>query len=196
MLIPPIAGARLTLAMLWRALPWALFVATALYALVAINGFGIRLPVIGFVGVEGYAPANERLKADLAGVVSAQGDAELVHRTAKETAEQILAQVAEGVDENARIMDAAADAATTRFANANRMRCPATGSAPGQAVAAAADRGTGDTETAGGVPELAGVLVSERDIRIAAQHNVIALACRKFVTDLERITAEANQPPS
>lgn len=192
-MIPQIAGIRLTAHLALKILPWLLFVAVAAGWLIDKHGFGFKVPVIGFVGIEGYAPANERLRADLAGVVKAQGDADLVHRTAKETAEQILAQVAEGVDENARIMDAAADAATARFVNANRMRCPATGSAPGQAPAAAADSGAGNTQAAGGVPELAGVLVSERDIRIASQHNVIALACRKFVTDLERVTAEANK---
>lgn len=192
-MILPFTSIQLTMSALLRALPWALFATVSLYALIAINGFGVKLPFVGFVGVEGYAPANTRLKADLAAVIVGQDTAKEIGLAAKKTAEQILGQVTQGVEQNARILDAAADDATARFAAANRVRCPSTGSAPGQANTAAPDNGTGSAQGAGGMPELAGVLVPERDVRICADNTVKAIAGYKFATEIERVTAEANR---
>lgn len=187
-----IAGVRLTLAGLRRALPWFFTAFALLLALVFYvqqHGFGVHLPLIGFVGIEGSAPKNQRLEGEIQAMLTAQDMATDLQQAVNDQMEQGFADLAERIDENAQIQLGAARAATDSFIARNRVQpCPAIPTG-GPDRAASADR-AGSPADGPGMSELAGVLVSERDVRICTDNTIKAIAGHELATELVRMTVD------
>lgn len=182
----PLMGARITLSAALRILPWALFVSTVIATLIALNGFGVKLPLVGFVGIEGKNPKIARLEKEIQSIFIAQDQAEEAQKTVNATAEAIYAGVAERIEEDAQMHRRVALDATNRFIAANRVRANF-GSQPCQTPAPAGGGGPADPLAGPVVPELAGVLVSERDIRICEENNIRAIAGNSLATKLKAV---------
>ncbi len=153
---------------------------------VRISGFGVKLPLFGVVGIEGKDPKIARLEGEIQSIIIGQDLAEIAQQTVNATAEAIYAGVAERIEEDAQMHRRVALDATNRFIAANRVRADA-GSAPCAAPAPAEGGGPANPLAGPAVPELAGILVSERDIRICEENNIRAIAGHSLATKLKAV---------
>lgn len=159
---------------------------------VRISGFGFDLPLIGRVGITGWAEKVDqrdekidRLEGEIQSIVIAQDQAAAAQKAVNDTSEAIFNHVTGRVDEYVQIQNGAARAASNQLIADFSVRCPTTGSSPFDALAPATDQGTGDAQGASAVPELAGVLVPERDILICEENTLKAIAGHRFATEIE-----------
>lgn len=179
--------ARLTVAGIVRALPWfiaGLALAFAAFQQFRISGFGVHLPLVGFVGIEGKQAKIDRLESEIQAMIAAQTTAADMQQAVNDAMQEQFDKIAERIDENAKVQLVAARAATDSFIARNRVQpCPATPTSGTDQAASAGNAGSAENET--GLPELAGVFVSERDVRICTDNTVRALAGHKLATELE-----------
>lgn len=183
---------RLTVAGILRALPWfiaALALAFAAFQQFRISGFGIHLPLIGFVGIEGKDKKIDRLEGEIQSMIDAQNMAANLQQAVNDEMERGFDRLAERIDENVQVQLGAARAATDSFIARNRVQpCPAPPA--GRPDRTAEGDSAGSSEGASAMPDLGGVLVSERDVRICTDNTIKAIAGHELATELEAMTAD------
>lgn len=192
-MIAALSGARVALSGLKLAI-----VAVAVLALVAFAVVQtVRLE--GFklwpLSIEGAVPRAERLEDEIGALLRGQAEAERLAAAEKAATEAAYRDIAKGIDDAFEENLEGELAAAARFVAANRVRCPAVGSPPGRAVAAAGDNGAGSAQGAGGAAELdaAGgaavlpglVAVPDDDVRICTTNTLKAEAGHRLATELE-----------
>ena len=145
--------------------------------------------------VEGPLGKVDRLEGELHAILTAQEFATELAEADKALHEAAYRDIARGIDD---AFDKNLDgelAAAARFVAANRVRCPASGSAAGGASGSAGDHGAGSAQGAGGAAELDGpggagdlpglVAVPDDDVRICTVNTLKAEAGHRLAAELE-----------
>lgn len=162
---------------------------------VRIDGFGLSLPIVGRVGIEGWKPRAQKAERDLANfrsdVVQAQAEATFRARQQRETFEDRYEQLAKEADRNEELVRGEAMAAADRYiyrnAGAVCMQPDPVDRGPrGTARTATEDRGAGLPAPVSADPL---VPVAASDVRACAGAVSYALEARRFVLDLEAASA-------
>src|SRR5690606_28775011 len=125
--------------------------AAKLGLLVAVVAFVVLVAIVQTVRLEGFAigpfksegalARADRLEDEIGAIIRGQHEAELLAEAQKDAQEAAYAAIAKGVDDAFEEGIGAELAAAARYAAANRVRCPAVGSSPGAAAAAAGSDG-------------------------------------------------------
>ena len=155
---------------------------------------------------EGWKPKAERLQAVIDDIDQAQELAAEAARQAKNAQEKRYRQLAERIDDDAKIAEQNALAAADRFIAANRLRCPPDRGLSGGAFAGATNYGAGHGDTRSSSAELDGrrgggpdrtdlartfagppelVAVAAEDVRICTANTLQAEAARRWALDLQ-----------
>lgn len=185
----------------WKAIRLGLLVSimTFVVAIAVVQTIRLEGFRLGPFGSEGALARADRLEDELGRIVAAQHAAGELAQAQKAATEETYRARAKGVDDAFKEGIGAELAAAARYAAANRVRCPAAGSPPGDAVAAAGSDGTGGPAGSGRTPELdasggidaahALVAVRDDDVRICTENTLRLEAAQAWGIALEAASA-------